>query len=78
MNVIKDAKYKALFSLLDGDKSGEIEVKDLKKGPLSFLPESQMKQLIKFLDKDGDGKIDYKEFKTAMRKLDGGKKKNKW
>lgn len=70
----REAKYKALFSALDKDKSGHIDKKELSKGLFNIIPEKQLDSVIKIFDKDGDGKISYDEFKKVMKKIDGGGK----
>eukprot|EP00536_Pseudo-nitzschia_multiseries_P005032 jgi/Psemu1/11561/gm1.11561_g len=56
------------------DKSGFIDVKDLKKLTNGAIPESSLKMIIGYADKSGDGKLDYKEFKSIMQKIDMAKK----
>jgi len=73
----KEAKYKMMFKVLDKDKSGKVNTKELSKGLLGLLPQKQLEQIVKLFDKDGDGQIDYEEFKTVMKRLDGGNKKKK-
>ena len=75
----KEAKWKAIFTALDKDKSGHIDKKELSKGFFNIIPQKQLDSIVKMLDKDGDGKISYDEFKAVMKKVDGGKKnKHKW
>lgn len=73
--MMKEAKWKAIFSHLDKDKSGSITAQELSKGFFGIIPAKQLESVIKMLDKDKDGKISYNEFKNVMKKLDGGKKK---
>ena len=75
MKLLNEAKYKAIFSSLDKDKSGSIDKKELSKGLFNIIPEKHLASIIKIFDKDGDGKISYEEFKKVMKKVDGGKKK---
>ena len=75
--LVNEAKYKAMFKMLDSDKSGHIDKNDMNKGLMKMIPQSQRDTIIKVLDKDGDGKVDFKEFKKAMKMVDGKKKKNK-
>ena len=76
--LVNEAKYKAMFKMLDSDKSGSIDKNDLDKGLMKMIPEAQRNTIIKVLDKDGDGKVDFKEFKKAMKMVDGKKKKTKF
>ena len=73
-SMVQDAKYKAMFKVLDKNKSGHIDKADLSKGMFKMIPQKQVEMMIKMLDKDGDGKISYQEFKTVMKKIDGKKR----
>mmetsp|Transcript_13266 Transcript_13266/g.30986 ORF Transcript_13266/g.30986 Transcript_13266/m.30986 type:complete len:86 (+) Transcript_13266:131-388(+) len=73
-NAADAAAYKTLFSSMDKDNSGYIDVNDLKKLTNGMLPESNLKMILGFVDKSGDGKIDFNEFKSVMKKIDMAKK----
>lgn len=60
-----EPETKALFDLIDKDKSGTIETAELAT-LLSDLPVETVKELISEVDKDGDGRIDFNEWISAM------------
>jgi len=68
----KEEAIKTTFDLLDSDKDGNIDVKELEKFILSQgmnIPPEELQELVERIDTNGDGKIQYGEFKLCMDKI---------
>lgn len=63
---VNNAYIKAVFDVLDEDKSGKISAAELKK-VLSKEDQEKVDEIIADVDKDKDGEIDFNEFKDAMK-----------
>lgn len=68
----KEEAIKTTFDLLDRDKDGNIDVKELERFILSQgmnIPPEELQELVEKIDSNGDGKIQYGEFKQSMDKI---------
>lgn len=68
----KEEAIKKTFDLLDKDKDGNIDVKELKSFILSQgmnIPPEELQELVERIDTNGDGKIQFSEFKQSMDKI---------
>ena len=62
-------QWKAEFNMFDLDSNGNIEIHDLSKCFMGYVPESVLKKAIAVLDTNKDGKISYNEYKTVRKML---------
>ena len=62
-------QWKAEFNMFDLDSNGNIEIHDLSKCCMGYVPESVLKKAIAALDTNRDGKISYNEYKTVRKMM---------
>lgn len=68
----KEEEIKRTFDLMDRDKDGNIDVKELERYILCQgieIPQEELQEMIEKIDTNGDGKIQFNEFKLAMEKM---------
>lgn len=68
---MSEKKLRAAFNAFDIDKSGKIDVGELKQ-VLAFdkkVSANALQELIAQVDKDGDGEVSFDEFKDMMQTL---------
>ena len=70
-SLLQDEKLRAAFNYFDKDKSGEINVEEIKEvlGGSIATSEQVWVDLLAEVDINGDGGIEYDEFKKMMTKL---------
>jgi Ca2+-binding EF-hand superfamily protein len=68
----KEETIKQTFDLLDKDRDGNIDVKELEKFISNQglnIPQEDLQEMIERIDSNGDGKIQFSEYKQAMDKI---------
>lgn len=64
-----DASLKKEFDMIDLDKSGYIDKKDIQKMFGSWVPESMVTKAISLIDTNKDGKISFEEYKIIRKQI---------
>ena len=65
----QDAQYKNEFNMFDLDSNGSIDIKDLSKCFMGYVPDSVLQKAIAVLDTNKDGKISFAEYKTVRKMM---------
>ena len=75
-NNISTEQLREEFDKLDVDKSGFLELEELKKVLKGRLPEAQIFRGLKLVDMNEDGKVSFEEFLNIVNPVEEHDKKN--
>jgi len=71
IQLLKESKLKTAFDFFDKDKSGTIDLDEIKQvlGGGQNCSDKVWKEVVGEIDVNGDGEIDFEEFKLMMKNM---------